>query len=246
MQSFRPRGSTGPMYSPERDLAYIGPTVLRAGIDSLEQVLKSDEIQAMLSLHGCDNSHVAAAVTAYAESQSLFVGTPDVMTTGQALQAGGFVNHPLIAQQLVLAAIGASLTGAWFKAVRDTTHVGEVPEGEGDMFRFYQAAREVVAKLDGLPPPQVIPPTAVEFHTMTRQLQELRNHHGAVLQTLTDLRTTYASTQHRLDEAHRRLEEKIVALGEVHAWRSQVESTWSYRLGTGLKNFWNKLMQRKR
>lgn len=232
------------MYSPERDLAYVGPTVMRAGIDSLEQLLKSDDIRDMLTLHGCDASHVAGAVQAYAESQSLFVGTSDVLTTGEALQAGGFATQPLIAQQLVLAALGAALTGAWFKAVRDTTHIGEVPEGEGDMFRFYRAAREVVAKIDDTESPPIVPPSAVEYHLMTRQLQEMRNHHAATLSTLADMRTKYASTQHRLDETHRRLEEKIIALSEAHAARAAWESGWAYRLGEGLRKLRDKFKRK--
>lgn len=238
---YRPAGSTGPMYSPERDLAYLGPTVLLAGIESLDQTRLSKEMESfLLNDLGLTHGEIAAAISAYAESQRYFIGVPDVITTSQALQAGGFTRLPLTAQQVVLAAIGGAVTGAWFKAVRDTTKVGELPHSMDEMFRFYQAAKQVAGDWDGTERPAILPPSVIELEKAKLAWAELRNRHSEVLSTLGELRTIYASTQNNLDEKIRELVRVRAELMQAQEKLNEKPSWWTH-----LRRAWSALWNRE-
>lgn len=220
----RPPGSSGPMYNPERDIAYIAPTLLRAAITSLDPDRILPSLRAYMDEHGVTDQDLSATIAAVAGAQSLFVGTLDVKTPLDALEASGFTAQSPAAQGVVLAAFGRVLLGAWFKAVREVTHVEDAPECQEDISRYYFAALGAAARLRDEEPPPFPDDPRLQPAVLSEQLRLLRSYHSEMLQRLKTERKRHASLSAELIEC-----------------RTQLHSLWTYRLRQAIKRLWAKL-----
>lgn len=140
---FRPQGSSGPKYNPERDFAYITGTLLKAAIENLDmKALRPDQAVWFTENHVTE-AEVVAAVDALSKSQRDFVKAYDPVTSFEAaLSRHGFFDVRYPVRQFLFAAVGEVMCSAWFTAVREVSNVGFDSPAQDDMARFASAARD--------------------------------------------------------------------------------------------------------
>ncbi len=140
---YRPRGSDGPMYNPERDLAHITPTVMMAAFTALDTENQLPHVRELLEEHRIDQEQLGEAAVKFVEAQRTFVYTSGITNPLDALKLSGFADLPSVVQDVVFASIGRILTGAWFYAVRRVTIVGDETPAAEDVARMISCGREV-------------------------------------------------------------------------------------------------------
>jgi hypothetical protein len=143
---YRHKDSNGPLYHPERDYAYITPTLFRQAIENMEQPAV-EELQAWQEKEQITTAEIVAVTTALAEAQRDFVnGADPVKDLEQALHRRGFYDLRLPVRLSLLSHIGKVVVGAWFLAVREVTALGEESPVQNEMCRFAAAVREFVVR----------------------------------------------------------------------------------------------------
>jgi hypothetical protein len=143
---YKHRGDNGPLYHPERDYAYITPTLMRQAIENLEAPPAEDAKKWKQDADIAEVEIIAAA-EAIADAQRDFVNAADpVSSLEQALTRRKWHELRYPVRQYVLAAIGEVILGAWFKAVREVSQVGEHSPAENERCRFSGTVREFVAR----------------------------------------------------------------------------------------------------
>lgn len=148
---YRKKGDTGPLYSPERDYAYITPTLMVTAIENMDSQAAGPEALAWRSSCGVTAEDVVKVAEAVADAQREFVNAADpVHSLEQALARHGFYDLRYPVRQLLFAAVGEVFLGAWFKAVREVSLVGEESPASTDMARFSATVREFVRREGGL------------------------------------------------------------------------------------------------
>jgi hypothetical protein len=146
---YRHKGDTGPMYNPERDYAYITPTLMRIAIERLE-VNETIDSKAWREKEQITNEEVCTAVSAFANAQRDFVNAADpVSSFEQALLRHNFYDCRFVVRQFIFATFGEVFCAAWFVAVREVSLVGEESPAHADMARFCAAVREFVSQNHG-------------------------------------------------------------------------------------------------
>lgn len=142
---YKPRGSDGPMYNPERDYAYITPTLMSFAIANMDSA-ETEELKRWKTQHEITTDEIARTATALARAQRDFVNANDpVPTLEHALGRHEFYNERYCVRQLLFASIGEVFCAAWFRAVREVSVVGEESPAQNDMARFTAAVRDFVA-----------------------------------------------------------------------------------------------------
>lgn len=140
---FRPQGSNGHKYNPERDFAYITGTLLKAAIENLDSKALRPDQAVWYSDNYVTESEVVAAVDALSKAQREFVKAYDPVSSFEAaLGRHGFFDARYIVRQFLFAAIGEIMCGAWFTAVREVSNVGCDSPAQNDMARFSAATRD--------------------------------------------------------------------------------------------------------
>lgn len=138
---YRRKGDQTPLYNPERDYAYITPTLMRMAIELLDAKEPQDRVKFRLD-HGITQGVVAKIAESLALAQSDFVNAADpVKNLEAALDRHGFFNFNYITRQYLFAAIGEVFCAAWFTAVREVSSVEQESPAAVDMARFTAAVR---------------------------------------------------------------------------------------------------------
>jgi hypothetical protein len=138
------------MYNPERDYAYITPTLMRIAIERLEANEPQENVDWRKDQH-ITSEDLNNAVTALANAQRDFVNAADpVSSFEQALLRHDFYSYKPAVRQYIFAALGEVCFAAWFAAVREVSMVGEESPAQTDMARFTAAVREFVNKNKGV------------------------------------------------------------------------------------------------
>lgn len=147
---YRRKGETGPMYNPERDYAYITPTLMRIAIEHLEANEPKEKVD-WRNKETISTEEINTAVAALAAAQRDFVNAADpVKNFEHALTRHDFYNCRYPVRQFVFAAIGETFCAAWFAAVREVSLVGEESPAQTDMARFCASVREFVNREKGV------------------------------------------------------------------------------------------------
>lgn len=143
---YRRKGDTGPLYHPERDYAYITPTLLRTAIERLE-ANEPEEWFAWRQEQKITQEEILRIAEALAEAQRDFVNAADPVASFEAaLTRHGFSDCRFVVRQYLFAAIGEVCCAAWFRAVREVSVVGDESPAQNDMARFTATVREFVNK----------------------------------------------------------------------------------------------------
>lgn len=143
---YKEKGSSGPLYHPERDYAYITPTLMKQAIENLEAPVQA-EVKQWKETNDITEAEIIAASTALADAQRDFVnGADPVSSLEQALNRRDWFAVRLPVRLYLLSTIGEVIVGAWFKAVREVTEVGEESPAQNEMCRFSATVREFTAR----------------------------------------------------------------------------------------------------
>jgi hypothetical protein len=143
---YRRKGDFGPMYNPERDYAYITPTLMRQAIEKLDANDDVDRSRWRAEQNITDQEIVTIA-EALAEAQRNFVNAAEPVTSfDTALSRHSFFDFRYCVRQYLWAAIGEVFCAAWFSAVREVSVVGQESPAQTDMARFVAAVREFANK----------------------------------------------------------------------------------------------------
>jgi hypothetical protein len=139
---YRRKGESGPLYNPERDYAYITPTLMRQAIERLDANDDADRSR-WRAEHNITDEEIVIAATVLAEAQRDFVNAADPVTSfAAALNRHNFFSLRYVVRQYLWAAIGEVFCAAWFAAVREVSVVGQESPAQTDMARFTAAVRE--------------------------------------------------------------------------------------------------------
>lgn len=145
---FRPQGSNGPKYNPERDFAYITGTLLKAAIENLDIKALTTEQKHWYEQNKITEAEIIAVVDALSKAQNDFVKAYDpVSSLEDALRRQRFYDIRYPVRQFLFAAIGEVMCGAWFTAVREVSSVGAESPAQNDMSRFASAARDFCRRI---------------------------------------------------------------------------------------------------
>jgi len=142
---FRPKGEAGPAYHPDRDYAYLTPTLMCAAIDRLE-LADDSELAAWKTANQITSVEIAAAAEALARAQRDFVNAADpVKSMQQALNRRDWQDIPYAVRQALFAAVGEVFCAAWFTAVRDVSIINEEPAAAAGIADFSARVRQFAA-----------------------------------------------------------------------------------------------------
>lgn len=148
---YRQKGDTGPMYNPERDYAYITPTLMTQAIENLDIAALSPEATEWYEANNIKDTDVIKIAEALADAQRDFVNAADpVSSFAQALARRNFAEFSYPLRQALFAAIGEVCCAAWFLAVREVSVIGEESPAQQNMARFSSAVK-VFAAATGAP-----------------------------------------------------------------------------------------------
>lgn len=144
---YKQKDSSGPLYHPERDYAYITPTLMKQAIENLEAPVQL-ELKQWKENNEISEAEIIAAADALARAQRDFVnGADPVDSLEKALNRRDWFAVRLPVRLYLLASIGEVIVGAWFKAVREVTEVGEESPAQNEMCRFASTVREFAARV---------------------------------------------------------------------------------------------------
>lgn len=144
---YRQKGDSGPMYNPERDYAYITPTLMTRAIENMDVGALSAETLDWYAKHNITNDDVNKIAEALALAQRDFVNATDPVTSfEQALSRRNFVEFSYPLRQVLFAAVGEVCCAAWFLAVREVSVVGEESPAQSNMSRFVSTVKEFAAR----------------------------------------------------------------------------------------------------
>lgn len=145
---YRQKGQDGALYNPERDFAYITPTLMARAVSNMECAYNTDnEVRSWCDSVNVSKADMAKIAEALALAQRDFVNSADpVSSFEQALRRRNFFDFPYQLRQYLFAAIGESLCAAWFVAVREVSTIGEESPAQNNMARFSAVVNDFVAR----------------------------------------------------------------------------------------------------
>lgn len=142
---YRPKGEAGPAYHPDRDYAYITPTLMKAAVERLEDSALSDEAREWKKANNITAEDINAVVEALARAQRDFITAADpVRNIEQALARRDFYDVRYPVRQFLFATIGEVFCAAWFTAVREVSRVNEESPSAAGMADFMATVRSFV------------------------------------------------------------------------------------------------------
>lgn len=213
---YKKKGDNGPLYNPERDYAYITPTLMRIAIERMEHPApeaRGDWEKFWVNDNGVTPDEVNNAAVALAKAQRDFVnGADPVASLTDALNRHEWTSVPYAARMLLLASVGEVFLGAWFTAVREVSIVGEESPAQLDMARFTNAVRLFVA---GTPPSD-------KLDVPERDVLHMEN---AVLQTRIN------ELGRALRDTHRQLQAAIAAQYKPSRW-ARIRDWFRFKKGS--------------
>lgn len=201
--NIRPRGGDGPVYSPQRDLAYIYAPAMREAITALDEVNWSEPIRELVSKLGITEDDIGEAVRRLTEAHAHFVNDPEVQTPNDALNKTGWYDLPAACRYLIYGRLGEVMLGGFFVALRDTSRLADESAQSREIAEFIAAGREVMERSSGAAPRR---PDESQLLTEVRKLEaQLRGVQLALVQA------------HKLCADHQ---------AAVNRWRTHVTLAW--------------------
>jgi hypothetical protein len=147
---YRQKGQDGALYNPERDFAYITPTLMARAVSNMECDYDSnDAVRSWCAAADISKSDMAKIAEALALAQRDFVNSADPVSSFEhALRRRNFFDFSSQLRQYLFAAIGECICAAWFVAVREVSTVGEESPAQNNMARFAAIVNDFVARSD--------------------------------------------------------------------------------------------------
>lgn len=192
MAQFRPKGSTGPMYNPQRDLAYCYMPALEEAVKGLTVEAAPSWLKDIAVEAEVTEDTLASAVQTLLNAHELFITDLAIREPAEALEKSGFLYLPPAVRILLLYRLGEVLMGGFFVAIRDVTRYGELPPDEVGLERGVAAGRVISEALAGVKHVRPEQSLAIELET-ARALAE--KHESRAERLEAELRCTKADCQ---------------------------------------------------
>ena len=143
MIQYRPSGSDGKHYAPERDLLSCGPKILHLAMAAMEPQWQEPWYRDFLKSNGIETGDLARAVMAFGRAMNSVMSSRDFSA---CLDKSGFTACKPAAQMAVLAKVGQSFIGATWSAVRQGNDMDiRTNDAMGDILRVAQQAVDMFA-----------------------------------------------------------------------------------------------------
>ena len=141
-----PRGPVrDPYYCPERDLAYIGPSLVHRSLEFLENTPESFRaLKEFIDAEGLTEEDIVEGVKAYAKMCARVIDEKD---PAAAIVDTGFDQVPGKIQLILLACLGFISLGAIWSAVKDVNAPEADPPSEMSIL-LEQAIQSVKGEID--------------------------------------------------------------------------------------------------
>ena len=238
----RPRGSDGPMYNPQRDLAYLYAPAMREALQALDKVNWTPEISRLFEQLGIDEADVSQAVGKLTEAHRYFVGDDTIKEPVDALNRVGWYDVPVAARYLIYGRLGEVMLGGFFIALRDTTAPGrEVLQGK-DIADLVAAGRLVMERGSGRAELSTLDLATQEVASLRLQLEACQEAAQEAQRLFHRERESHAQTMCGLTEARARLHQMIDEAGKFTLRAIEAETRLS-ALQTAFvaSSFWQRL-----
>lgn len=154
------------MYSPQRDLAHIGPALLQSAISQLAKENRDPLLQAEMDELGIDEAMLGEAITKFTEAYQYYL-TPGVKHPNDAFQQTGFDALSTKIRTFLYAAMGRVSIGAWFWCIRDATLVGDTMKPAEELATMIAMSREI-SRQSGYPDVPHVPHEAALLYANQR------------------------------------------------------------------------------
>jgi hypothetical protein len=189
---YRQKGDSGPHYNPERDFAYITPTLMARAVGNMECAYdNSAEVKEWCERNGVTKADMAKVAEALAMMQRDFINAADpVASFEHAMSRRNFLDFPLPLRQYLFAAIGETMCAAWFLAVREVSIVGEDSPAQLNMARFAATVNDFAARSNC-----GSYPVAALAETLRLRNDVLQTRLNVVYKELQDTKSKLAETQ---------------------------------------------------
>lgn len=146
--NMRPQGQPdAPGYSPQRDLAYVYPELMRTAFMLLDDCNWTPDFRIRMEQSGTTEDDLAVGVECFVKALDLFLRDASIKSPVDAYAVTGFDAVPRIVQQVMFETFGAVLTGGWFTAVRDVTLRGKMSDAATLTAAMHAAGQLVAASL---------------------------------------------------------------------------------------------------
>ena len=143
--NMRPQGQPdAPGYSPQRDLAYVYPELMRTAFRLLDDCNWTPDLRIRMEQTETTEEDLAVGVERFVKALDLFLRDQTIKSPVDAYKATGFDAVSRVVQQVMFETFGAVLTGGWFTAVRDVTLRGKMSDA-AELTASMQAAGMLVA-----------------------------------------------------------------------------------------------------
>jgi hypothetical protein len=144
---YRQKGDSGPLYNPERDYAYVTPTLMVRAIENLDPAARASDAAKWYEENNISQDEIVKISEALAAAQRDFVNSADpVRTLEQALNRRDFFAFRYPVRLALFASIGEVFCAAWFKGVREVSAIGEESPAATGMARFAATVAEFAAR----------------------------------------------------------------------------------------------------
>jgi len=117
----RPKGGNEPLYSPQRDLAYIYAPAMKEAIRALDRDQWTETFKILITRLQLTEADISAAVGCIVEAHKLFVNVPTIKTAEDALVQAGWYECHFGARYLIYGRLGEVILGGFFLALRDVS-----------------------------------------------------------------------------------------------------------------------------
>jgi hypothetical protein len=143
------------MYSPQRDLAHIGPALLKAAVSQVTTVPRDPLLQAEMDELGITEAALGEAVTKFADAYQHYLN-PTVKHPNHAFEHTGFDKLPVGIRNFLYSAMGRVSIGAWFWCIRDATLIGDTMPPAEELAQLISMGREI-GRSSGYPDAPFVP-----------------------------------------------------------------------------------------
>ena len=193
----RPRGSDGPLYNPQRDLAYVYAPAMREALRALDQVNWTSELRGVIDQLGITEEDISVAVGKLTEAHRYFVGDDTVQEPVDALNKVGWYDVKPGARYLIYGRLGEVMLGGFFIALRDVTAPGQgVLQGK-EICDLVAAGKLVMERGSGKVETTTLAVVTEEKASLSLQLEALQQAMHDALQRNNDLVRQAQATEER-------------------------------------------------
>lgn len=200
LTQIRPGNGDGPIYSPQRDLAYIFAPAMKEALTALDLVNWTPEIKGIIDRLGITEDDIGEAVQKLTEAQYFITNHPDVREPNDILEKVGWYETKPAARYLIYGRVGEVLFGGFFIALRDTSIYADENQQAKEIADIIAAGRLVQERSSGSSLKSIDEGQGKEdlrhkLYATQAELRQARDAHALLRETHNTTTTTLGKAQ---------------------------------------------------